>query len=129
MQPCPHSTCHKIGGVFVPTCKAFPTAPTQSPIPQPSESGPTPMDIDRAHRRGNHTIVCLQCQQPGHYAHKYPQAFDIQSMTMEEKLELLLELLTLADLSKETTSEEALEQADLDASEDKDMSDFAVCSR
>ena len=50
-------------------------------------------------------------------------------MTMEEKLELLLELLTLADLSKETTLEEALEQADLDASEDKDMSDFVVCSR
>ena len=32
---------------------------------------------------------------------------------MEEKLELLPELLTLVDLSKETTSEEASEQADL----------------
>ena len=50
-------------------------------------------------------------------------------MTMEEKLELLLELLTLADLSKEITSEEALEQADLGALEDKDMSDFVTCSR
>ena len=50
-------------------------------------------------------------------------------MTMEEKLELLPELLTLADLSKETTLEEALEQADLGVSEDKDMSDFAMCSR
>ena len=50
-------------------------------------------------------------------------------MTMEEKLELLPELLTLVDLSKETTLEEALEQMDLGASEDKDMSDFAVCSR
>ena len=43
-------------------------------------------------------------------------------MTMEEKLELLPELLMLADLSKETTSEEASEQVDLGASEDKDMS-------
>ena len=50
-------------------------------------------------------------------------------MTMEEKLELLLELLTLADLSKETTSEEASEQADPGALEGKDMSDFAACSR
>ena len=50
-------------------------------------------------------------------------------MTMEEKLELLLELLTLADLSKETTSEETSEQADPGASEDKDMLDFVECSR
>ena len=50
-------------------------------------------------------------------------------MTMEEKLELLPELLTLADLSKETTPEEALEQADFGASEDKDMLDFVVSSR
>ena len=48
-------------------------------------------------------------------------------MTMEEKLELLPELLTLVDLSKETTSEEATEQEDLGASED--MSDFVASSR
>ena len=48
-------------------------------------------------------------------------------MTKEEELELLPELLTLVDLSKETTSKEALEQADLGASEDKDMSDFVAC--
>ena len=67
--------------------------------------------------------------QPGHYTHECPQAFDIRSMTMEEKLELLPELLTLADFSKETTSEEASKQADPGASENKDMSDFATCSR
>ena len=50
-------------------------------------------------------------------------------MTMEEKLELLLALLTLADLSKETTSEEASQQADPGVSEDKDMLDFVACSR
>ena len=50
-------------------------------------------------------------------------------MTTEEKLELLQELLTLVDLSKEIASEEASEQADLGALEDKDMSDFAACSR
>ena len=49
-------------------------------------------------------------------------------MTMEEKLELLPELLSLADLSKETTLEEASEQVDLGASEDKDMSDFVASS-
>ena len=50
-------------------------------------------------------------------------------MTMEEKLELLLELLTLVDLNKETTLEETSEQVDPSASEDKDMLDFVVCSR
>ena len=33
-------------------------------------------------------------------------------MTMEEKPELLLELLTLADMSKETASEEVSKQVD-----------------
>ena len=50
-------------------------------------------------------------------------------MTMEENLELLPELLTLADLSKETTSEEASEQADLGMSENKGMSYFVASSR
>ena len=50
-------------------------------------------------------------------------------MTMEEKLELLPELLMLVDLCMETTSEETSEQADPGASEDKDMSDFVACSR
>ena len=50
-------------------------------------------------------------------------------MTMEERLELLPELLTLVDLSKETTSEETSEQADPGASEDRDVSDCVACSR
>ena len=41
-------------------------------------------------------------------------------MTMEEKLELL----TLVDLSEETSK-----QADPGVSEDKDVSDFVACSR
>ena len=49
-------------------------------------------------------------------------------MTMEEKLELLPELM-LADLHKETTPEETSKQVDPGASEDKDMSDFVACSR
>ena len=50
-------------------------------------------------------------------------------MTMEEKLELLPELLMLADLHKETTSEETSEQVDPGMSEDRDMLDFVACSR
>ena len=45
-------------------------------------------------------------------------------MTMEEKLELLSELLMLADLNKETS-----EQVDPGVLEDKDMLDFVACSR
>ena len=55
--PTPPAT--KFKGVFVPMRKVFLTAPMQSLIPQPSESGPAPMDIDCAHWRGNHTTVCL----------------------------------------------------------------------
>ena len=73
--PTPLAT--KFRGDFVPMHKVLPTALTQNPIPQPSENGPALMDIDHAHRRGNHTTVCLQCQQPGHYACECPQAFDI----------------------------------------------------
>ena len=50
-------------------------------------------------------------------------------MTMEEKLELLPELLTLTDLNKETASEEASKQAEPGTSEDKDMSDFVAHRR
>ena len=50
-------------------------------------------------------------------------------MTMEEKLELLSELLTLADMSKDTTSEQGSKQVDHGMSEDKDVSDFVASSR
>ena len=73
--PTPLAT--KFGGVFIPTHKVLPITLTQNPIPRPSENGPALMDIDHTHQRGNHTTVCLRCQQPGHYTHECPRAFDI----------------------------------------------------
>ena len=80
------------------------------------------MDVDRMCGRGNPAVMCFCCQQPGHYACKCPQAFDILSMTMEEKLELFLEILALADVSKVLPTEN-------DDGEVEEMLDFVTCSK
>ena len=41
----------------------------------------------------------------GHYAQECPLSFDIQTMSIEEKLELLPELLVLANMSKALETE------------------------
>ena len=76
------------------------------------------MDVDQARARVTPPGVCLQCKKPGHYARECPLSFDIRTMNVEERLELLPELLALADLSgvgsaeieEETEVVEALEE-------------------
>ena len=80
------------------------------------------MDVDHMCGRGNPVVICFHCWQPGHYAHKCPQAFNIQSMTMEEKLELHPEFLALADVSQVPPMENG------DGEVEK-MSDFVTCSK
>ena len=42
-------------------------------------------------------VVCHHCHRTGHYASECLQEYNIQTMTMEEKLGLLPELLVLTD--------------------------------
>jgi hypothetical protein len=53
--------------------------------------------------------VCLRCKKPGHYARECPLSFDIRTMSVEERLELLPELLALADLSGTRLAEPEVE--------------------
>ena len=80
------------------------------------------MDVDPMRGKGNPAVMCFHCWQPGHYAHEFPQAFDIRSMTMEEKLELLPEFLALVDVSQVPPMEN-------DDGEAEKMSDFVTCSK
>jgi len=58
------------------------------------------MDVDRPRPRNDYPVVCHHCHKTGPYTLECPQGYDIQTMTAEEKLELLLELLVLADGSE-----------------------------
>ena len=99
-----------------------PSALAQCLSPPPPKNGPTLMDIDHMCGRGNPAVTGFCCQQPGHYAHECPQAFDIRLMTMEEKLELLPEFLALVDVSQVLPMEN-------DDGEAEKMSDFVTCSK
>ena len=57
------------------------------------------MEVDRARARAMPPGTCYRCKKTGHYAQDCPLSFDIRSMSVEEKLELLPELLALADIS------------------------------
>ena len=119
--------------VFSPMLKMLPSltlpTPVQCPSPPPLKNGPAPMNIDCMCGRGNPGVTCFHCQQPGHYAHECPQAFDIQSMTMEEKLELLPEFLALVDVSEVPPTENGDREAEYDAPEVEETSDFVTHSK
>ena len=53
------------------------------------KDGPEPMDVDQTHGLTSFPIICRRCNKPGHYAKECPNAFDVQMMTTEEKLELI----------------------------------------
>ena len=58
-----------------------------------------PMEVNRARARSDHMVVCHCCCRTGNYASECFWAYDLWTMTMEEKLELPPELLGLADSS------------------------------
>ena len=86
------------------------------PVPNPVtyKDGPSPMEVDRERLRTDHLVVCCHCHRTSHYASECPQAYDIQTMTAEEKIELLLELLALEDtLDVQHTESEPEAERDL----------------
>ena len=116
----------KSKATFAPMLKMFPSltppAPAQHLSPPPLKNGPTPMDVDHMCGKGNPAVTCFRCQQPGHYARECPRAFDIRSMTMEEKLEILPEFLALANVSPVPPTENGDGEAEI-------VSDFVTCSK
>ena len=70
------------------------------PGPAAFKNGPAPMDVNRAKSRSDYPVVCCCCHKTGHYTLEFPQAYDIWTMTAEEKLEFLSKLLVLEDGSE-----------------------------
>ena len=85
------------------------------------------MDVDRAQARVTPPGVCLWCKKPGHYARECPLSFDIRTMSVEERLELLPELLALADLSGVRSAETEAETEVVEALEEEEEG-FGACS-
>ena len=67
------------------------------------------MDVDQARAQVTLPMLYLRCKKPGHYARECPLSFDVQTMSVEEQLELLPELLALADLSGTRSAETEVE--------------------
>ena len=42
-------------------------------------------------------MVCYRCNLTGHYTWNFPQSYDVWTMTIDERLELLPELLAIAN--------------------------------
>ena len=61
------------------------------------KEGPALMEVDQARSQNSLLRICYRCKKSGHYAQECPLSFDIQ--TMRIRLELLPELLILADTS------------------------------
>ena len=84
------------------------------------------MVVDRTHGWTSFPIICRHCNKPGHYARECPNAFDVRMITMEEKLELIPELLALVDVSEVPPSENNSESEKMP---EKSKEDFVSCSR
>ena len=93
------------------------------------KDGLEPMDVDQTHGWTSFPIICWHCNKPGHYARECPNTFDVQMMTMEEKLELIPKLLALADVLGVPPSENNSEaEIELEKMPEKSKEDFGSCS-
>ena len=87
------------------------------------------MDVDQTHGQTNFPFICQRCNKPSHYARECPNAFDVRMMTMEEKLELIPELLALANILRVPALENNSEaEMELEKMPEKSKEDFGSCS-
>ena len=75
-------------------------------------------------------MVCYCCNQTRHYTWDCPQSYDVQTITIEEKLELLPKLLALANGSNDPHPEgqPTCEAGEISKSEAEPKEDFATSS-
>jgi len=97
-----------------PTTRPFPT--TLPPIPPPSTSrsnpspgNPVPMEIDASRKTAPAPPVCFRCHKPGHIKTECPLRFDVRHMSIEEKEDMIQQLLAEKDAAEAATQAEERE--------------------
>ncbi|KIJ33506.1 hypothetical protein M422DRAFT_264436, partial [Sphaerobolus stellatus SS14] len=78
------------------------TRPELTKVP----NGPVPMDVDRTRGKASiSNIVCRRCSKTGHIARFCDTNFDVRSLTVEEKEELLYGLMADLDMPENPGAE------------------------
>jgi len=97
--------------VFCSPPAASPSVPLRPPSPPPVPSGGIPMDVDAVWKtcslppRG-----CYQCREANHLVKDCPHCLDVRRLTMEQREELIEDLIALKDAVEEEEICSALEE-------------------
>ncbi|KIJ24259.1 hypothetical protein M422DRAFT_275018 [Sphaerobolus stellatus SS14] len=95
--------------------------PVANTCPEPTKvpDGPMPMDVDWTHSKASiSNIVCRHCSKTGHIARFCDTTFDIRSLIVEEKEELLYGLMADLDMSENPETEPSGEEEVVSERED-----------
>ncbi|KIJ36497.1 hypothetical protein M422DRAFT_179339, partial [Sphaerobolus stellatus SS14] len=96
-----------------------------SPEPPKIPDGPMPMDVDRTCSKASiSNIVCRCCNKTGHIAKFCNTTFNIRSLTVEEKEELLYGLMADLDMTENSGAKPGSEEEIISEQED-----FAKCDK
>lgn len=110
----------------------FPTPAVRTtpapPLPTPHLPAPVPMDVDAARRRANTPPTCYRCGQTGHLRRDCSLRHDTRYMTLEEKEDVIQQLLADVDAGNAGRAEETAESA-ADNTEGSTEEGFVPCSR
>ncbi|KIJ41563.1 hypothetical protein M422DRAFT_255485 [Sphaerobolus stellatus SS14] len=95
--------------------------PFVSTCPEPTKvpDGPVPMDVGRTHSKaGISNIVCRCCSKTGHIARFCDTNFDVRSLVVKEKEELLYGLMADLDMSENPAAKQSGEEEVVSERED-----------
>ena len=92
---------------------ALPSIPPRPPLPPPSSapSGRIPMDIDAVWKTRSLPLRgCYRCREANHLMKDCPHCLDVQRLTVEQREELIEDLIALKDAVEEEEVCSALEK-------------------